>query len=122
MYTIDPGHRYRLFHLDGTRSTFLQFVKRVGAKFPGNAPPVSQGTTLQEVYRACLERAMHLQGQAPCDETEGVIKLTIHAIRLLEGRAARLHGRPEPPLREMIEGPFCGACGHAGCKGECGHA
>lgn len=66
MNTIDPGHRYRLFHLDGARSTFLQFVKRVGEKFPGNQPPAAQGTTLQEVYRACLERSMYLNAQRPC--------------------------------------------------------
>ncbi len=122
MDVIDPGHRYRLFHLDGNKSTFLQFVKRVGAKFPGNKAPTSQGTTLQEVYRACLQRSMYLNGQQPCDETTNVIKLTIHILKLLEIRAARIHGRHEPSIEQIINGPFCKGCGHAGCKGECGHA
>lgn len=122
MDVIDRGHRYRLFHLDGDKSTFLQFVKRVGAKFPGNKPPTSQGTTLQEVYRACLERSSYLNDQQPCEEMTNIIKLTLHILKLLEERAARLHRKSVPSLREIIYGPFCPKCGHAGCKGECGHA
>jgi hypothetical protein len=122
MNVIDPGHRYQPFHLDGAKVTFLQFVKRVGEKFPGNRPPSAQGTTLQEVYRACLDRVIYLNNQQPCDESKNVAALTIASLKLLEDRAARLHGRQAPKLDKVVNGPFCPKCGHAGCKGECGHA
>ena len=67
MRVLDPGHRYALRHLDGDGETVLQFVNREGEKYPGNAG-ACEGTTMQEILRALIDRAAYVNGQASCEE------------------------------------------------------
>src|SRR5271157_4800434 len=92
MRILDPGHSYVLDHIDGLGKTTLRFVKREGEGYPRNVGH-HEGTTMQEVLRALIERAEYVQGQIPCPETEAAIehmKLAVHGMEL---RAARRHGR-----------------------------
>lgn len=72
MIVLDPGHRYHLHTLDDNAPQAywpLQFVKREGAKFPGNLGHYP-GTTTQEVLRACIDRAGYVNRQIPCWQTK----------------------------------------------------
>ena len=62
MRIIDPGHVFELDHLDGPGKTILDFVKRVGKKFPGNENP-HEGVISQEILRALISRTEHIQNQ-----------------------------------------------------------
>lgn len=55
MQELDPGHVYALDKQDGSGTETLTFVKREGAKYPGNISHHA-GTNLQEVLRALLAR------------------------------------------------------------------
>lgn len=119
MKVLDPGHEYLLGTLDGDMAVLLTFVKRQGDKYPGNVGS-HPGTTIQEVLRALLERLRYVWGQEPCAETAQAAAHLRAALRLLEERAARKHGRTlEATDDELMYGPLCAACGHAGCKGGC---
>ena len=130
MKVIDPGHQYELHWLDGERPAFmdaarLRFVKREGEKFPGNVGSHS-GTTLQEVLRACCNRLRYVakQGeQLQHPENNYTLEALGHlreAIRCLEVRAAKRHGRQfGMTLDEAEFGIFCKECGHTGCEGSC---
>jgi hypothetical protein len=54
---IDPGHEYELASLDGEKAVRLTFVKRIGARYPGNKGPSYSGTNCQEVLRVLIDRA-----------------------------------------------------------------
>lgn len=69
MIIIDPGHTYALGVLDGEEAMVLRFVKREGADYPGNTG-AQCGTTLQEVFRACLDRIEYLDRQITCEEND----------------------------------------------------
>ena len=122
---LDPGHKYELQVLDAVSSAqprvVLQFVKRVGLRYPGNLAPSYAGTTLQEVWRACCDRLKYVNKQLPCLESEMALWHIRSAIALLEIRAARRHGRildlTELSTIEQLE--TCPLCLHIGCKGEC---
>lgn len=122
MITIDAGHTYALDRLDGLGDQELRFVKREGAKFPGNVGHYP-GTNLQEVLRACIDRVKYLDHQVQCRENLLILEHLRSCIRLLEERAAKRHGR-EPDVRmygiltsDPIEWlPTCPKCGHIGCK------
>lgn len=119
MKVLDPGHRYELAHLDGEGMSVLQFVKREGDKYPGNVGHC-EGTTIQEVLRALIHRAAYVNSQISCPETSDSIYHMAQAIYVLERRAARLHGRPDPGLDESVFGVPCRGCMHVGCNGACG--
>jgi hypothetical protein len=118
---VDPGHVYRLQVLDGgeqqTEQT-LTFVKREGAKYPGNVGH-HPGTNLQEVLRACLDRLQYLDTQIPCAENKFAQEGIKTAIMMLESRAANRHERTRPLMSTAIYGKTCVKCGHVGCNGEC---
>lgn len=98
MKVLDPGHAYSVAMLDCDERLegLLTFVKREGEKYPGNVGN-HPGTTMQEVLRALVDRAMYVYNQEPCTETESAIELMKAAIVCLEIRAARKHERvPEP--------------------------
>lgn len=118
MTVVDPGHEYLLDALDGDAVQRLVFVKREGAKYPGNVGSHS-GTTLQEVLRALIERCRYVNNQTPCPETEAVTNLLASALFLLEVRAARCHGRHlDASLESVVSGEGkCPKCGHVGCDG-----
>ncbi len=120
MKVIDPGHEYSLDSLDGEQENRLVFVKREGAKYPGNVGS-HPGTTTQEVLRALIERAHYVNSQSLCAETERVIELLTDAILWLELRAARLHDRRmTSSIEDIISGADkCLTCGHVGCPGSC---
>jgi hypothetical protein len=124
MIVIDPGHKYKLLVLDGTNDELLTFVKREGEKYPGNVGHYP-GTTLQECWRAEINRLLYLNQQDPCIETEMAIKHLRLNIMLLEQRAARRHGRESPVayndriLHRIETLSVCERCGHIGCEGTC---
>jgi hypothetical protein len=121
MRVLDAGHRYALRHLDGEGEEILQFVKREGEGYPGNVG-ASEGTTMQEVLRALIDRAKYVNGQIPSQYTRRGIDLMREAIREFEMRAAERHGRSFAGLHAegFIETlSTCEKCGHIGCKGNC---
>lgn len=119
MRVLDPGHRYALAQLDGDEEQELRFVKRVGAKFPGNEPPAYEGVTMQEVVRALLDRLLYVDHQDPCPENAMVFSMLRSVLWLLESRAARVRGVPPPAARSIEWTTTCATCGHVFCAGEC---
>ncbi len=119
MKVIDPGHEYTLDSLDGDQENRLVFVKREGEKYPGNVGH-RPGTTMQEVLRALIDRAIYVNNQTPCRETGKAIEAMMTAVWQFELRAARRHGRSDDfGIEEAVYGEKCHKCGHVGCKGEC---
>lgn len=119
MKILDPGHRYEVAIYDGGESfaRVIQFMKRVGDGYPGNAGPPYEGTNIQEVLRVLIDRVQYLDGQISDKSNLMVIDDLRHALRALELRAARRHGRTPPEFRFDIENePVCPKCGHIGCK------
>jgi hypothetical protein len=117
MNIIDPGHAFRLNILDGhddPRITqTLIFVKRQGAKFPGNEDHYP-GTTSQEVLRALIARAHYVTAQEYHYANSVLIKRCRELLFELELRAAYRHGRVlTQSFPFMIEKePTCSKCGH----------
>jgi hypothetical protein len=118
MRVDDPGHRYTLGVLDGRTPEVLRFVKRYGPKFPGNTSSYS-GTTLQEVWRASIDRLKYLNNQDPSEYNDVAIAAVEKAIAALEDRAADRHGRPHNTVEESCYGKQCQKCLHVGCDGKC---
>lgn len=114
---LDPGHRYVLLTLDGDLEQTLTFVKRCGPNFPGNADSY-QGTTLQSVLRACLDRLTYLQGQIPCEENVAIARNLQDCLFLLEHRAMRRHRLMASTLTQHAArfDPMCPECGHVRCE------
>ncbi len=119
MRVIDPGHQYALEHLDGNLEELLTFVKREGAGYPGNVGS-HPGTNIQEVLRALIDRLKYLHYQIPDYGNIYAIEDLRHALKKMEMRAARRHGRPFPVFMKDLElMPVCQLCGHIGCEGSC---
>lgn len=118
MRVLDPGHRYELARLDGEGVEILQFVKRIGQRYPGNVGVPTPGTTSQEVLRALLDRARYVNRQIPCVETEAAIGLLQTAITLFEIRAKRVKGKHlnAETLHEVECGEICPVCSHVFCR------
>jgi hypothetical protein len=117
MRVLDAGHQYILDELDGGDGILLIFVKRRGAKYPGNANS-HPGTTTQEVLRAVIDRNEYVNRQIPCAETESATELMKAALLLLELRAARRHGRflDQKSVKKLLRAKKCKSCGHIGCS------
>jgi hypothetical protein len=92
MKTLDAGHKYELEHLDGANKEILTFVKREGKGFPGNIGHY-EGTNLQEVFRACIDRLKYLDNQIHDSCNIECINHLRQSIYALELRAARRHGK-----------------------------
>lgn len=90
MKIIQPGHIYLLDHLDGEGKSVLTFVKRIGEKYPYNQLPAYEGTTIQEVLRALINRVMYVNHQHSAQENLDVIDRLRMCIVRLELRAARV--------------------------------
>ena len=120
MKVLDPGHSYELEHLDGHSTTHLTFVKRCGDMYPGNTGRY-QGTNMQEVLRALIDRCRYVNQQDDNVFTKRVIDMLRSALFHLEYRAAVRHERDTAFLAnaDLENGPTCPKCGHIGCKGEC---
>lgn len=128
MKVLDPGHVYGLANLDVPEEgpirlthSGLNFVKRVGDKYPGNTPPAHFGTTLQEVWRACIDRLQYLDKQDPHPVNQRVILNLRSCIYALEQRTAERHGRKlsTSNLNRIELLPVCEKCGHIECPGDC---
>lgn len=119
MKVLDPGHRYELEHLDGKKSSTLSFVKREGEKYPGNVGH-HEGTNMQEVIRALIDRIKYVNKQIPDESNLVVLDSLRTCIRQLESRAAKRHNRVDPWLYADSLQPeiatVCCVCGHVGCN------
>jgi len=120
MIVLDPGHRYQLEHLDGVGTEILSFVKRQGENYPGNTSHY-EGTNLQEVLRALIDRVKYLNNQIPDYRNQNVLDYLRWSILQLEYRAAERHGRDLVINQwQAIEHyPTCMLCKHIGCEGKC---
>ncbi len=118
MQVVDPGHEYLLDALDGEQENRLVFVKREGPNYPGNLGHHA-GTTMQEVLRALVDRAVYVNSQIPSAHTQAAIYYMKSAIFEFENRAAKRHGRAAPDIENAVYGEKCKKCGHIGCHGEC---
>ncbi len=118
MRVIDPGHTYELDNLDGPGKTILSFVKREGEGFPGNVGH-HEGTNMQEVIRALINRVKYLQDQIPSHANVTVLFHLRQCLWELELRAAQRHSRELKLVADvMIEHQaVCAQCGHIGCFG-----
>ncbi len=116
MKVIDPGHEYELQALDGGAPQHLVFVKREGRNYPGNVGE-HPGVLTQEVLRACLDRALYMNAQASCAETDVIIASLRTAIMAFEVRAARCRGVAIelPNLADIDKTQTCPTCGHIQC-------
>lgn len=94
MEILDPGHFYKLAQLDvdqcAVESVRLLFVKREGLGYPGNTGN-HPGTTLQEVFRVCIDRLQYVDRQISHRCNEAAIANLRQCILILETRAAERH-------------------------------
>ena len=116
MQVIDPGHEYLLEPIDGGKPQKITFVKREGRNYPGNED-AHAGILTQEALRACLDRALYMNAQASCAETDIIIASLRTAIFAFEVRAARCRETAIvlPHLDEIGGYPTCATCGHIQC-------
>jgi len=84
---LDPGHRYELQGNKGGRSKVLEFFK--DAEINGDG---YDGTTIQEVLRALIERVLFLDAQVSGGGTLSFVGVWRTQILELEVRAAGRHG------------------------------
>ena len=119
MKVLDPGHKYELAVLDGDLPVILTYAKRIGDKYPGNEPPSYSGTTLQEEWRAQIDRLRYLNNQESHWVNTESAKHLMDCLVLLESRAAERHGRVSPSIVDVLSGAVCPKCLHAGCGGSC---
>jgi hypothetical protein len=116
MKVLDAGHEYLLEPIDGGEPQRLVFVKREGTNYPGNSGSHS-GILTQEVLRACLDRAVYMNGQASCAETDIIIASLRTAIFAFEVRAAKCRETNIhlAHLSEIDAALTCPVCGHNQC-------
>ena len=120
MEVLDAGHRYLLKSYDGGKEQELQFMKREGARYPGNVGHCS-GTNMQEVLRVLIHRTQYLNRQEYSAFNEVIVGHLRAALIALEQRAAERHGLIFFPARTDIENiPTCPTCGHVVCRGHGG--
>lgn len=124
MRLIDPGHSYLLDVYDSRNGPEprqrIDFVKRIGAKYPGNET-AHAGTITQELLRVLIDRAKFLDKQEYWPLNQVLINEWRHHIYELEVRAASRHGRilQRITLEGIENDPTCSLCGHIECKEEC---
>lgn len=124
MKILDPGHLYELANLDthepGNYVERIQFVKRLGDKFPGNTGMATSGTIAQEVIRVLIDRLHYVNGQIENGLNYRAIGALRDALCALEMRAALARGDEDAAtqIRSMAEPetePTCKHCGHVLC-------
>jgi hypothetical protein len=116
MKVIDPGHIYLAEAIDGGDPVRVHFPKREGPNYPGNTG-TQPGPLTQEYLRICLNRALYMNAQGPCAETDIIIASLRTAIFAFEVRAARCRGASIMLDRlDQIDGAqTCPTCGHIQC-------
>jgi hypothetical protein len=120
MIVLDSGHKYDLMRFDSPGWVRLTFMKRMGDKYPGNTSAYG-GTNFQEVFRACIDRLLHVDEQRSHPFNKAMIYMLRTCIALLEIRAAENHGRMFTQSHSIYieHEEFCLKCGHIGCMGTC---
>jgi hypothetical protein len=127
MRVLEPGHQYEVTDYDLQLGDYptqhLFFMKRIGARYPGNQGGPHAGTNLQEVFRVCIDRMKYLNNQIPCAETEAAIHLVETALLLMEIRAKRVKSRALflSTIAQAVSTktcPTCATCGHILCEEE----
>ncbi len=118
MIVIDPGHEYLAEGVGGTEPQRIVFVKNRGDKYPGNTGGPHSGILSQELMRILIDRALYLNGQGSCAETEHGLGALRQALAWFEVRAARC--REEcislAHADELEREPICATCGHNQCR------
>src|SRR6266576_2846782 len=116
MKVIDPGHEYLLEPIGGGEPQHISFPKREGPNYPGNVGS-HPGPLTQEFLRACLDRAIYMNNQASCAETDIIIASLRTAIFAFEVRAARCRGTSIvlDHLSSIDAHKTCPTCGHIQC-------
>jgi hypothetical protein len=115
MKILDPGHQYELESYDGEFTQVLQFMKRMGAGYPGNLNSYP-GTNCQEIIRVLINRIRYLDRQISCGEDREMLQLARRMLWLFESRAAKRKGLSLPRTIANIElRPTCPQCGHILC-------
>jgi hypothetical protein len=122
MKVMEPGHTYKFNNYDGGHDQVIVFVKRCEPQstYPGNNS-AHPGTLMQELLRACIDRAKYVNEQIPSEFTQAFISDLRMALWRLEARAAQRHGRilmASPHCIENLE--TCNVCGHIECPGHKG--
>jgi hypothetical protein len=122
---LDPGHLYELSNLDqhapGNRVERLQFVKRIGDKFPGNLGEPRCGTISQEVIRALIDRTLFVNGQIEHGLNYRALGALRDALIALEMRSALARGDEDAAAQiRVMQAPeteaTCDHCGHILCR------
>jgi len=99
MKVIIPGHRYVLDHLDGDKTTSLQFVQRQ----PFHEP--TEGVTNQEVLRCIINRVQTLNSEVPWENNQKIIYHLRMALALHEARAVERHIEKGEDVENYPVGP-----------------
>jgi hypothetical protein len=93
MRVLIPGHVFDVDELDGCSPHHrIQFVNRVGEKYPGNYSPFP-GTNCQELLRVLISRIFYLDNQLPYWTNKVCIFALRVVLNLFEYRAAKRHHR-----------------------------
>lgn len=117
MKILVPGHLFDLASLDGDFQQRLQFVERMGTKYPGNLE-ARPGTTNQEVCRALISRMEYVDNQWPCLETKLSLIKAREIILLHEIRAKQQYRKflPNLDISSIELFATCPVCGHILCE------
>ena len=103
MKVLEPGHIYKLEHLDGNRSESLVFVNR------GHGTDY-EGTNNQEVLRVLIDRVNFLENELHWQGNEQIIfhlrmALVLHEARHLERLVIKDQLKPEE-IQTGLDGHF----------------
>ncbi len=115
---------YRARGVASALEIMAELFKRIGDKFPGNAPPAYDGTTTQEAIRALIDRTKYVDAQIHFDANDEVLLHLRFALVWLEHRAAIARDDRDAAAEiwkhhtnvEML--PTCEKCGHVMCSRE----
>jgi hypothetical protein len=88
MEEIEPGHIYRLQHLEAEGYELLRFIRR-SSKAVDYGDGEHPGTNSQEVTRALIKRTLYLNDILPAAETLDAVYFYRMALFCYEARAYR---------------------------------
>lgn len=85
---LEPGHKYKLPHLESGGFEILTFIKR-SSDAVDYGTDEHPGTNTQSVLRALIERTLFLNDVIPCAETQDAVYFLRQALYMYEVRAYR---------------------------------
>lgn len=85
MKVIEPGHIFKLPHIESDGEEVLVFLRRDAANDKDN----HAGTNVQEVLRALISRTKYMDAQVPAIENDDTLWHLRMALMGYEGRAYR---------------------------------